>query len=112
MEFEKLNAEERLIAEQAVLNFRSLNKACDDAKAGGKRSWRSFRSGNWVKPRLLKSGPHGYCRPPKFESRSPRLKPVIALEVGGLSGVGGSGFWTHQISQCLPTARNGSGKNS
>ncbi len=34
MEFEKLTAEERLIAEQAVLNFRSLNKACDDAMDG------------------------------------------------------------------------------
>lgn len=34
MEFEKLTAEERLIAEQAVLNFRSLNQACDDAKHG------------------------------------------------------------------------------
>jgi hypothetical protein len=34
MEFEKLTAEERLIAEQAILNFRSLNKACDDAKDG------------------------------------------------------------------------------
>jgi len=34
MELEKLTAEERLIAEQAILNFRSLNKACDDAKDG------------------------------------------------------------------------------
>ena len=34
MDLEKLTAEERLIAEQAVLNFRSLNKACDDAKDG------------------------------------------------------------------------------
>lgn len=34
MELEKLTAEERLIAEQAILNFRSLNKACDEAKDG------------------------------------------------------------------------------
>ena len=34
MELEKLTAEERLIAEKAILNFRSLNKACDDAKDG------------------------------------------------------------------------------
>ncbi len=30
MEFEKLTGDERLIAEQVILNFRSLNKACDD----------------------------------------------------------------------------------
>lgn len=34
MDLEKPTAEERLIAEQAILNFRSLNKACDDAKDG------------------------------------------------------------------------------
>ena len=32
MQFEKLTAEERLIAEQAILSSRSLNKACDDAR--------------------------------------------------------------------------------
>ena len=34
MDLEKLTSEERLIAEQAILNFRSLNKACDEAKDG------------------------------------------------------------------------------
>ena len=34
MDLEKLTEEERLIAEQAVQNFRSLKKACDDAKDG------------------------------------------------------------------------------
>lgn len=34
MNFEKLTAEERLIAEQAVMNFRTLNEACDAAKDG------------------------------------------------------------------------------
>lgn len=34
MNFEELSAAERLISEQAVLNFRSLGKACDDAADG------------------------------------------------------------------------------
>jgi len=34
MKFEELTAAERLIAEQAVLNLRSLNRACDDAADG------------------------------------------------------------------------------
>ena len=34
MVFDQLSAEERLIAEQAVLNFRSLNDACDQAADG------------------------------------------------------------------------------
>jgi hypothetical protein len=34
MDFEKLTVEERLIAEQAILDFQSLNKACDEAKDG------------------------------------------------------------------------------
>ena len=34
MNFDELSAEERLIAEQAVLNLRSLNKACNDAADG------------------------------------------------------------------------------
>lgn len=34
MEFDKLSPEERLIAEHAVLNFRSLEKACDAAADG------------------------------------------------------------------------------
>lgn len=34
MNFDELSAEERLIAEQAVLNLRSLNKACDAAADG------------------------------------------------------------------------------
>ena len=34
MEFSGLSAAERLIAEQAVLNYRSLSKACDDAADG------------------------------------------------------------------------------
>lgn len=34
MNFDELTAGERLIAEQAVLNLRSLNKACDDAADG------------------------------------------------------------------------------
>ena len=34
MDFDQLSAEERLIAEQAVLNFRSLNAACDKASDG------------------------------------------------------------------------------
>lgn len=34
MNFSELSAAERLIAEQAVLNLRSLNKACDDAADG------------------------------------------------------------------------------
>jgi hypothetical protein len=32
--FEELSPEERLLAEQAVLNFRELNKACDEAVDG------------------------------------------------------------------------------
>lgn len=34
MNFDELSSAERLIAEQAVLNLRSLNKACDDAADG------------------------------------------------------------------------------
>ena len=34
MNFDELSPEERLIAEQAVLNLRSLNKACDAAADG------------------------------------------------------------------------------
>lgn len=34
MNFEELRPEERLIAEQAVLNLRSLNDACDAAADG------------------------------------------------------------------------------
>ena len=34
MNFDELTAAERLIAEQAVLNLRSLNQACDDAADG------------------------------------------------------------------------------
>jgi hypothetical protein len=34
MNLDKLTAEERLIAEQAILNFRSFSKACDEAKDG------------------------------------------------------------------------------
>lgn len=34
MRFDELSPEERLIAEQAVMNFRSLNKACDEAADG------------------------------------------------------------------------------
>ena len=34
MWFDKLSPEERLIAEQAVMNFRSLNDACDTAADG------------------------------------------------------------------------------
>ena len=34
MNFDELSREERLIAEQAVLNLRSLNKACDAAADG------------------------------------------------------------------------------
>ena len=34
MEFDRLSPEERLIAEQAVLNLRSLDKACDAAADG------------------------------------------------------------------------------
>lgn len=34
MKFDELSPEERLLAEQAVLNFRSLNKACDAAADG------------------------------------------------------------------------------
>ncbi len=34
MNFDELSSEERLIAEQAVLNLRSLNKACDAAADG------------------------------------------------------------------------------
>lgn len=34
MWFDDLSAEERLIAEQAVMNFRSLNDACDSAADG------------------------------------------------------------------------------
>jgi hypothetical protein len=34
MKFDELTAAERLIAEQAVLNLRSLNKACDNAADG------------------------------------------------------------------------------
>ena len=32
--WDELSAEERLLAEQAVLNFRELNKACDEAVDG------------------------------------------------------------------------------
>ena len=45
MEFEKLNAEERLVAEQAVLNFRSLNKACDDRRLAGNEASDLFEAG-------------------------------------------------------------------
>ena len=34
MEFSVLSAAERLVAEQAVVNLRSLSKACDDAADG------------------------------------------------------------------------------
>lgn len=34
MDFSELSAAERLIAEQAVLNLRSLNQACDEAADG------------------------------------------------------------------------------
>lgn len=34
MDFSQMTPEERLIAEQAVLNFRTLNKACDEAADG------------------------------------------------------------------------------
>ena len=34
MNFDELTAAERLIAEQAVLNLRTLNAACDDAADG------------------------------------------------------------------------------
>lgn len=34
MDFSELSAAERLIAEQAVLNLRTLNKACNDAAHG------------------------------------------------------------------------------
>ena len=34
MKFDELTAAERLIAEQAVLNLRSLNKACDNSADG------------------------------------------------------------------------------
>jgi len=34
MDFAQLTPEERLIAEQAVLNLRELNKACDEAPDG------------------------------------------------------------------------------
>ena len=34
MNFDELSPEERLIAEQAVLNLRSLNKACDAVADG------------------------------------------------------------------------------
>ena len=34
MDFVQMTPEERLIAEQAVLNFRALNKACDEAPDG------------------------------------------------------------------------------
>lgn len=34
MKFDELSPAERLIAEQAVLNLRSLSKACDDAADG------------------------------------------------------------------------------
>jgi hypothetical protein len=34
MNFEELSPQERLIAEQAILNFRTLNKACREAPDG------------------------------------------------------------------------------
>ena len=34
MDFNGLTAEERLVAEQAVMNLRSLDKACDEAADG------------------------------------------------------------------------------
>jgi len=34
MNFEELSAQERLLAEQAILNFRELNRACDAAADG------------------------------------------------------------------------------
>lgn len=34
MDWDQMTPQERLIAEQAVLNFRELNKACDDAADG------------------------------------------------------------------------------
>lgn len=34
MSWDQMTSEERLIAEQAVLNFRELNKACDAAADG------------------------------------------------------------------------------
>lgn len=34
MKWDEMTAEERLLAEQAVLNFRELNRACDAAKDG------------------------------------------------------------------------------
>ncbi len=78
----------------AKWNSQPTERALTRQKAGGKRNWRFFRSENWVKQRRLKSGRREHCRFPKCESPLPLLKPVIASEVGGLSGVGGSGFWT------------------
>jgi hypothetical protein len=34
MKWDEMTAEERLLAEQLVLNFRELNRACDAAKDG------------------------------------------------------------------------------
>ena len=34
LNFEQCTPEERLVAEQAILNFRALNKACDEAPDG------------------------------------------------------------------------------
>lgn len=34
MNFEELSPQERLIAEQAILNFRTLNKACRESPDG------------------------------------------------------------------------------
>lgn len=34
MKWDEMTAEERLLAEQLVLNFRELNRACDAAKEG------------------------------------------------------------------------------
>lgn len=34
MKFDELSAEERLIAEQAILNYRTLNETCDAAADG------------------------------------------------------------------------------
>jgi len=81
-------------------------------KAGGRRSWRFFRSENRVKLRLLRSGRHERCRLPKCELPLRPLKRVIASEVGGHTGIGGSVFWTRPTSPCWPTAPNGSGKNN
>lgn len=57
LNWDELSAEERLLAGQAVLNFRELNKACDEAADGTVLEARSWPCGRGGKRFAGRSGP-------------------------------------------------------